>query len=274
MGSTQISSSKIFGGTQRTLEHESAATGRPMRLAVFTPERPSGAGLVFLSGLSCTEENFTVKAGAQRLAADLGLTLIAPDTSPRGVGVADDAAYDLGQGAGFYIDATQAPWAEHFQMESYIVQDLLAVVHGELGIERGRLGLSGHSMGGHGALTLGLKYPDKFVSVSAFAPIVAPSLVPWGRKAFTAYLGVGADWRTHCATALIEDGARHPRALLIDQGAADPFLQDQLQIWRFEQACQAANQPARFAMRPGYDHSYFYIASFIDEHLRWHAQQL
>ena len=274
MSFTQISSTQIFGGTQRTLTHPSSATGTPMRLAVFTPERPSGAGLMFLAGLTCTEENFTVKAGAQRVAAELGLTLIAPDTSPRGEGVPNDEAYDLGQGAGFYINATQDPWAPHFQMETYIAEELVSTIHAHLGVEPGRLGISGHSMGGHGALTLGLKYPETFASVSAFAPIVAPSHAPWGHKAFTAYLGADANWRAHCATSLIEDGARHPRELLIDQGEADTFLEEQLQTWRLKEACEAAGQPARFDMRPGYDHSYFYITSFIEEHLRWHAGQL
>ena len=270
----EISVAKTFGGTQRTLEHQSTATKGPMRLAVFTPARPSGAGLLFLSGLTCTEENFTVKAGAQARAAALGLTLIAPDTSPRGAEVPNDDAYDLGQGAGFYINATQAPWAEHFQMETYVMAELLPAIHDHLGVAKGRLGLSGHSMGGHGALTLGLKYPEAFASVSAFSPIVAPSQVPWGHKAFTAYLGAEANWRAHCATSLIEDGARHPAPLFIDQGEADTFLDEQLQTWRFKEACAAAGQAARIEMRPGYDHSYFYIASFIAEHLDWHQDRL
>ena len=270
----EISSARCFGGTQRTLEHQSATTHCPMQLSVFTPDQPRGAGLIFLSGLTCTPENFTVKAGAQRVAADLGLILIAPDTSPRGQGVADDAAYDLGQGAGFYINATQAPWAKHFQMESYIINELIPAVHDELSIAEGRLGLSGHSMGGHGALTLALKHPPLFKSVSAFSPIVAPAHVPWGQKAFTAYLGAQGNWGAHCATSLIEGGAHHPGELLIDQGQADPFLENQLQTWRLEQACARAGQRAQFHMRPGYDHSYFYIASFIETHLRWHCDQL
>ena len=274
MAFTELSSAKIFGGTQRTLVSESSANGCPMRLAVFTPHRPSGAGLLFLAGLTCTEENFTVKAGAQRRAAELGLTLIAPDTSPRGAEVPNDAAYDLGQGAGFYIDATQDPWATNFNMESYLIRELVPAIHRDLGVAQGRLGISGHSMGGHGALTLGLKHPQLFQSVSAFAPIVAPSQVPWGHKAFTAYLGAEANWRAHCATALIEDGARHPGELLIDQGDADSFLDEQLQTWRFKDACAAAGQPVRIEMRPGYDHSYFYIASFIEAHLNWHGDRL
>ena len=274
MAFKETSSTKIFGGTQCTLEHESTANKGPMRLAVFMPEQPSGAGLLFLAGLTCTEENFTVKAGAQRRAAELGLTLIAPDTSPRGEGVPDDSAYDLGQGAGFYINATQDPWAQHFQMETYITQELVPAIQGNLGVSQGRLGLSGHSMGGHGALTLGLKYPDLFQSLSAFAPIVAPSQVAWGQKAFTAYLGKDANWRAHCATSLIEDGAKHPKEILIDQGEADSFLEEQLQTWRFKEACAAADQPVQIHMRPGYDHSYFYIASFIAEHLDWHSRLL
>ena len=274
MNFIEISSVRCFGGTQRTLEHESQATICPMRVSVFEPDQRSGAGLLFLSGLTCTEENFTVKSGAQRYAAEHGLMLIAPDTSPRGEDVADDPAYDLGKGAGFYINATQDPWSAHFHMEDYIAQELVPAIHEQLGVAEGRLGISGHSMGGHGALTLALKYPALFKSVSAFSPIVAPSKVPWGEKAFTAYLGADANWRAHCATSLIEDGAAHPGELFIDQGEADSFLEGQLQTWRLKEACEAKGQAARFEMRPGYDHSYFYIATFMAEHVAWHSERL
>ncbi len=272
---TELSRAQVFGGTQVTYEHASSATQGPMQFAVFTPAIPSGAGLMFLAGLTCSPENFSVKAGAQRVAADLGLSLIMPDTSPRGAAVPDDTAYDLGQGAGFYLDATVAPWAKHFRMETYVIRELIPLLHEEFGIAKGRLGLSGHSMGGHGALTLGLKYSDLFASVSAFAPVVAPTQVPWGQKAFAAYLGDDQSaWRRHCATSLVEDGARHPRELWVDQGTADTFLDAQLQPWRFRDACAVAGQPLRMEMREGYDHSYFYIASFVEAHLHWHAEGL
>ncbi len=275
MALTELNRAQVFGGTQVTYEHASPATRGAMQFAVFTPARPSGAGLMFLAGLTCSPENFSVKAGAQRVAADLGLSLIMPDTSPRGAAVPDDGAYDLGQGAGFYLDAIAPPWAEHFRMETYLIHELIPLLYADFGIAKDRLGLSGHSMGGHGALTLGLKYPDLFASVSAFAPIVAPTQVPWGQKAFAAYLGDDqAVWRRHCATSLVEDGARHARELLVDQGTADTFLDTQLQPWRFRDACAAAGQPLRVEMREGYDHSYFYIASFIADHLRWHAEGL
>ena len=278
MNFTEISRTHCFGGIQQTLEHESQATLCPMRVSVFTPAKPSGAGLLFLSGLTCTEENFTVKSGAQRYAAELGLTLIAPDTSPRtregGETVADDPAYDLGQGAGFYINATQEPWVGHFHMEDYIAGELVPAIHDQLGVSEGRLGLSGHSMGGHGALTLALKYPELFKSVSAFDPIVAPSVVPWGKKAFEAYLGEDADWRAHCATSLIEDGKRFTDEVFIDQGSADPFLEEQLKPHLFEAAMKTAGQPLRLEMRKGYDHSYFHISSFMGEHLVWHNAKL
>jgi S-formylglutathione hydrolase len=267
---------RVHGGTLRYARHHSAATGTAMRLTAFLPPKPTGAHLIWLSGLTCTEENFTAKAGAYRKAVDLGLTLIAPDTSPRGDGVADDPAYDLGQGAGFYIDATEAPWAAHFRMESYVTKDLIAALAG-LDLDPGRRGVFGHSMGGHGALTLALKHPDLFRSVSAFAPIVAPAEVPWGRKAFTAYLGgdEGA-WRAHDATALIEAGAAKGAFdhILIDQGEADTFLEAQLQPRRFTEACARAGQTVTLRLQPGYDHSYFFIQTFMDDHLAFHAERL
>ena len=270
-----LSSAKCFGGTQGSYRVASTATGTAMRFAVFVPP---GDGpfpvLWFLAGLTCTEDNFTQKAGAQRIAAELGLILVAPDTSPRGAGVADDEAYDMGQGAGFYLDATQAPWAPHFKMYSHIVDELPGVVAANFPADMGAQGISGHSMGGHGALTLALRNPGRFASVSAFAPIVAPSQVPWGIAALGRYLGDDrTTWRAHDAVALIEDGARLPE-LLIDQGDADPWLTEQLQPERLEAACAAAAIPLTLRRQPGYDHGYFFVQSFIEDHLRWHAVRL
>lgn len=261
-----------FGGQQRVLRHDAAATGTPMELSVFVPPG-GGAGrpvVVFLSGLTCTWENVTTKGGYQRVAAELGLVVVCPDTSPRGDAVPDDEGYDLGQGAGFYIDATRDPWAEHFRMGSY-VEDELPEVIASLGLASDRMGLLGHSMGGHGALTLGLKNPTRWACLSAFAPIVAPSEVPWGTKAFSAYLGEDRSvWRQHDACALLGTH-RHPAEILIDQGEADAFLAQQLQTHRFTAAAEAAEQPARIRMHAGYDHSYYTIATFMEDHLRHHA---
>lgn len=270
-----ISTAKCFGGTQGSYRIDSAATGTAMRFAVFVPpgEGPFPV-LWFLAGLTCTEDNFTVKAGAQRIAAELGLILVAPDTSPRGEGVANDEAYDMGQGAGFYLDATEAPWAPHFTMYSHIVDELPHVIGANFPADMSRQGISGHSMGGHGALTLGLRNPDRFRSVSAFAPIVAPSQVPWGINALGKYLGQDrAAWRRHDAVALIEDGARVP-GLLVDQGDADPWLIDQLKPELLEAACAAAGIPLTLRWQPGYEHGYFFVGSFIEDHLRWHAARL
>ena len=270
-----ISTARCFGGTQGTYRIDSVATGTAMRFAVFVP---LGDGpfpvLWFLAGLTCTEDNFTQKAGAQRVAAELGLILIAPDTSPRGEGVANDDAYDMGQGAGFYIDATQAPWAPHFRMYSHIVDELPGVIAANFPADMGAQGISGHSMGGHGALTLALRNPGRYRSVSAFAPIVAPSQVPWGQKALGHYLGDDpAAWRAHDAVALIEDGARLPE-LLVDQGDADPWLAEQLQPERLETACAAAGIALTLRRQPGYDHGYFFVSTFIADHLAWHATRL
>lgn len=270
-----ISTARCFGGTQGFYRHNSTATGTSMRFAVFTPpgEGPFPV-LWFLAGLTCTEENFIVKAGAQRVAAELGLILVAPDTSPRGDDVANDDAYDLGQGAGFYVDATQVPWAPHFRMRSYVTRELPDLLVAQFPADMSRQGITGHSMGGHGALTLGLAEPQRYRSVSAFSPIVAPSQVPWGEKALTAYLGSDrAKWRTHDAVALIEDGCRAP-ALLVDQGEADPFLASQLRPELLAGACADAGIPLTLRMQPGYDHSYYFIASFIEDHLRWHRDRL
>jgi S-formylglutathione hydrolase len=228
-----------------------------------------------LSGLTCTEENFTAKAGAYGPAAQTGLAVVAPDTSPRGEGVADDPAYDLGQGAGFYIDATEPPWATHFKMESYVTRDLIAAVEAEFPLEP-RRGVFGHSMGGHGALTLAMKHPHLFTSVSAFAPIASPTRCPWGEKAFAAYLGPDrASWRGHDATLLMAAGKAAPfDDILIDQGASDQFLQDQLKPDLLEQAARTAGQRLTLRRHDGYDHSYFFIASFIADHFAFHDARL
>ncbi|MDC0674514.1 S-formylglutathione hydrolase [Nannocystis radixulma] len=273
-----ISESRCFGGVQGTYSHASTATGTEMRLSVFVPEEGTRRALpvvVYLSGLSCTEENFTVKAGAQRYAAELGLIVVAPDTSPRGPNVADDPAYDLGQGAGFYVDALQSPWAPHFRMYSYVAEELPALIATNFPQRPGALGIMGHSMGGHGALVLGLREQALFGSVSALAPIATPSQVPWGIKAFSAYLGPDAAlWRPYDATALIEDGHRRADVLRIDQGEADKFLGEQLRPEVFAAACERAGQPVEVRRHPGYDHGYFFVATVIGDHLRHHAELL
>jgi S-formylglutathione hydrolase len=272
-----ISTVRSFGGVQGVYRHASAATGTPMTFGVYVPpqarERPVPV-VWYLSGLTCTHANVTEKAGFQRVCAELGLMFVAPDTSPRGEGVADDPAYDLGQGAGFYVDATQAPWAPHFRMWSYVTDELPALVAANFPADMGAQGITGHSMGGHGALTVALRSPGRFRSVSAFAPIVAPAQVPWGEKALGAYLGPDQQaWRGHDAVALIEDGARVPE-LLVDQGDADTFLARELRPELLSAACERAGIPLKLRMQPGYDHSYYFIASFIEDHLRWHAERL
>jgi S-formylglutathione hydrolase len=274
-----VSQSRSFGGTQFVYRHASRETGTPMRLAAFVPPQ-ANAGKVpvvwFLSGLTCTEENFTVKAGAQRVASELGLILIAPDTSPRGEGVPDDAqgAYDFGLGAGFYVDATQEPWTRHYRMRSYLERELPALVAETLPADMSRQGITGHSMGGHGALTIALRNPGRFKAVSAFAPIASPMNCPWGEKALSNYIGPDrAAWRDYDACALIGSGARLPD-LLVDQGTVDSFLESQLKPQLLEAACAKAGQPLTLRMQEGYDHSYFFIATFIEDHLRWHARRL
>ena len=272
-----VSTAKAFGGTQGVYRHASAATGTAMTFAVYVPPHAPGARLPvvwFLSGLTCTHANVTDKGEYRRTCAELGLIFVAPDTSPRGEGVADAPAFDLGQGAGFYVDATEAPWAPHFAMWSYVTAELPGIVAANFPVDMARQGIMGHSMGGHGALTVGLRHPGRFRAVSAFAPIVAPSQVPWGEQAFTAYLGADrARWRAHDAVALIEDGARVP-ALLVDQGDADPWLETQLQPWRLADACAAAGIDLTLRKQPGYEHSYAFVSTFIDDQLRWHAARL
>ncbi|RZJ24987.1 MAG: S-formylglutathione hydrolase [Brevundimonas sp.] len=267
----------VHGGTLRYLKHDSATTGTPMTLSVFVP---GGEGpfpvLIWLSGLTCTEDNFTTKAGAYAAAAEHGVIIVAPDTSPRGEGVADDPAYDLGQGAGFYVDATQAPWAPHFRMESYVTDELIALIDAGFPTTKTR-SISGHSMGGHGALTLALRHPELFQSVSAFAPISSPTRCPWGEKAFTAYLGEDrSEWAKHDAALLIEGGAAHGvyDDILVDQGDADSFLTDQLKPELLIAAGKASGQKVTVRMQPGYDHSYFFMASFIADHVAFHAARL
>ncbi|GAB4182327.1 MAG: S-formylglutathione hydrolase [Wenzhouxiangellaceae bacterium] len=273
-----ISEQRCFGGVQGVYEHQADTTGTAMRFAVYQPpqalKQPCPV-LWYLSGLTCTEENFTVKAGAQRYAAEHGLVLIAPDTSPRGAGVAgEDDDYDLGAGAGFYVDATEEPWRQNYQMYSYIVDELPALIEKQFPIRSDAQGITGHSMGGHGALVIGLRNPQRYRSISAFAPIVAPMQVPWGVKALTAYVGADkALWRQYDSVALIEDGAR-PASLLVDQGTADQFLQDQLQPERLQQACDNAGISLNLRMQEGYDHSYYFIATFIGEHIAWHGENL
>ena len=267
----------VHGGTLRYLKHGSALTGTPMTLSVFVP---GGEGpfpvLIWLSGLTCTEDNFTTKAGAYKAAAEHGVIIVAPDTSPRGEGVADDPAYDLGQGAGFYVDATQEPWAPHFRMESYVAGELIDLIDAEFPTSKTR-SIFGHSMGGHGALTLALNHPELFQSVSAFAPIASPTRCPWGEKALTAYLGPDrTTWARHDAALLIEAGAAHGvyDDILVDQGDADPFLVDQLKPELLAEAARASGQRLTLRMQPGYDHSYFFMASFIDDHIAFHARRL
>ncbi|MGH7027929.1 S-formylglutathione hydrolase [Brevundimonas sp.] len=267
----------VHGGTLRYLKHDSATTGTPMTLSVFVPSGPGPFPvLIWLSGLTCTEDNFTTKAGAYKAAAEHGVIIVAPDTSPRGEGVADDPAYDLGQGAGFYVDATQAPWAPHFRMESYVTDELIALIDAEFPTTRTR-SIFGHSMGGHGALTLALRHPELFRSVSAFAPISSPTRCPWGEKAFTAYLGEDrAEWAKHDAALLIESGAAAGvfDDILVDQGDADSFLTDQLKPELLVAAAEKAGQGLTLRMQPGYDHSYFFMASFVDDHVAFHATRL
>ncbi|HCW49672.1 S-formylglutathione hydrolase [Brevundimonas naejangsanensis] len=272
-----VKSHVVHGGTLRYLKHDSATTGTPMTLSVFVP---AGEGpfpvLIWLSGLTCTEDNFTTKAGAYKAAAEHGVIIVAPDTSPRGEGVADDAAYDLGQGAGFYVDATQAPWAPHFRMESYVTGELIDLIDAQFPTTKTR-SIFGHSMGGHGALTLALRHPELFKSVSAFAPISSPTRCAWGEKAFTAYLGEDrAEWAKHDAALLIEGGAAKGvfDDILVDQGDADSFLTDQLKPELLTAAAQKAGQGLTLRMQPGYDHSYFFMASFVDDHVAFHAKRL
>ncbi|MEH6702899.1 S-formylglutathione hydrolase [Parasphingorhabdus sp.] len=272
-----VSTSRSFGGIQGVYSHASTATGTDMSFAVYVPDHEEGAKLPvlwFLSGLTCTHANVMEKGEYRQLASELGLVVVAPDTSPRGEGVPDDSSYDLGQGAAFYVDATEEPWADHFQMRSYIEQELPALIAEQFPVDVKRQGIFGHSMGGHGALTMALRNPERYKSASAFAPIVAPSQCPWGKKALGRYVGEHkAAWREYDACALIEDGARFPE-FLVDQGAADNFLEEQLKPQLLVEACEKASIPLTLNIHDGFDHSYYFISTFMDDHLRWHAKRL
>ena len=276
-----LSEHGCFGGRQMFLRHPSAVIGLPMRYALYLPPQAASGPvplLVYLAGLTCTEETFTMKAGAQQHAARHGLALLMPDTSPRGAGVPGEAdAWDLGVGAGFYLDATQAPWATHWRMESYLMDELLPLVAQHHPVDARRTGLFGHSMGGHGALTLALRHPGRFASLSAFAPIAAPMQCPWGHKAFSAYLGDDRSaWAAHDATELMRSRlqAPYPGGILIDQGLDDRFLAEQLHPHHFEAACAAVGQPLTLRRHAGYDHGYYFIATFVADHLAHHAGAL
>ncbi len=273
-----LSEHTCFGGVQRFYQHASSTIGLPMRFSVFLPAQAQQGvvpALIFLAGLTCNEETFMTKGGAQRYAAAHGLALIAPDTSPRGANIPGEAqSWDFGLGAGFYLDASQAPWAANYRMESYLIQELLPTIAQHLPVDGSRLGISGHSMGGHGALTLALKYPDLFRSVSAFAPICAPTQCPWGQKAFTGYLGADSSlWQAHDATAVMarQTKAPFPHGILIDQGLTDKFLAEQLHPHLLEAACTQVGQPLTLRRHAGYDHGYYFVSTFMADHVAHHA---
>ena len=273
-----VSENKAFGGRQLVVRHASQATSTEMTFSIFLPPQAEQSVKVpvlwYLSGLTCTHANVTEKGEYRAACAKHGLIFVAPDTSPRGDGVPDDPEYDMGQGAGFYVDATEAPWSANFRMWSYVTEELPALVAAEFPADMGREGITGHSMGGHGALIVALRNPERFRSVSAFAPIVAPSQVPWGQKALSGYLGEDrATWRKHDAVALIEDGS-FVDEILIDVGGADPFIEKELRPELLEQACRAAGIPLTLRVQPGYDHSYYFISTFMADHLAWHAERL
>lgn len=274
----QVSAARCFEGSQTAWRHASRETGTEMTFGIYLPPQASSGDrlpvLWYLSGLTCTHLNVTEKGGFQGICSELGIILVAPDTSPRGDAVPDDEAYDLGQGAGFYVDATREPFARNYRMYSYVTAELPELVERHFPADLGRQSVMGHSMGGHGALVAALGNPGRFRSVSAFAPIVAPAQVPWGEKALAAYLGEDrADWRAWDAVALIEDGARIPE-LLVDQGSDDPFLERELRPGLLEQAARQAGIDLTLRMQPGYDHSYYFIATFMEDHVRWHARRL
>ena len=273
----RVSESRSHGGTQGVYRHTSAETGTAMTFSVFVPRHEPGVKLPvlwYLSGLTCTHANVTEKGEYRAACAEHGIVFVAPDTSPRGEGVPDAEGYDFGQGAGFYVDATQEPWAANFRMRSYIERELPDLIAAEFPADMARQGITGHSMGGHGALTIALRNPGRFRSVSAFAPIVSPLNCPWGEKALGGYLGPdNAAWREYDACALIDDGARLPD-LLVDQGTADNFLEGQLKPHLLQEACDRAGIEATIRMQPGYDHSYYFISSFMADHVAWHADRL
>ncbi|QYJ83884.1 S-formylglutathione hydrolase [Shewanella aegiceratis] len=271
-----ISSNKCFGGWHKQYQHQSRVLNCAMRFAIYLPPQASEQKvpvLYWLSGLTCTDENFMQKAGAMRIAAELGVAIVAPDTSPRGMEVADDAAYDLGQGAGFYLNATQAPWQAHYQMYDYVVEELPELIEAHFPVTEAR-SLAGHSMGGHGAVTIGLKHPDRYRSVSAFSPIVNPINCPWGQKAFSEYLGKNRDaWLAYDACELMKQ-ASCDLPIFIDQGSCDNFLEEQLRPEALIAVAKEKEYPLILRMQEGYDHSYYFIATFIEDHLRFHAKYL
>jgi len=273
----QVSAWKSHGGTQGVYTHASVETKTEMTFSVFVPDHAPGARLPvlwYLSGLTCTHANVTEKGEYRAACAEHGIVFVAPDTSPRGEGVPDDEHWDFGKGAGFYVDATSQPWAENYRMCSYVEHEMPALLAAEFPVDMARQGITGHSMGGHGALTIALRDPARFRSVSAFSPIVSPLNCPWGEKALSGYLGPDrAPWAEYDACALIAGGARLP-ALLVDQGDADGFLAEQLKTHLLEEACKAAQMPATIRMQPGYDHSYYFISTFMAEHVAWHAKHL
>ena len=272
-----VSTNRSHGGTQGVYTHLSAATGTPMTFSVFVPDHQPGAKLpvlFYLSGLTCTHANVTEKGEYRAACAEHGVIFVCPDTSPRGDDVPDDEGYDFGKGAGFYVNATEGPWSAHFHMRRYVEDELPQVIAANFPVDMARQGITGHSMGGHGALTIALRDPARFRSVSAFAPIVSPLNCPWGEKALTGYIGAdkGA-WREYDACALIDDGARLPD-LLVDQGEADSFLAEQLKPHLLQEAVDRAGMQATIRMQPGYDHSYYFISTFMAEHIAWHARKL
>ncbi|MEM9570642.1 MAG: S-formylglutathione hydrolase [Pseudomonadota bacterium] len=277
MNLTPVSSWASFGGTLNVYDHESAVTNGTMRFAVYAPPQAQDGPvpvLWYLSGLTCSWANVMEKSGIQKYAAEHGLMIIAPDTSPRGEGVADDEGYDLGQGAGFYLTATQAPWAAHYKMDQYITDELSPLIGEQFPADMNRQGITGHSMGGHGALTLHLKNPSVFKTCSTFAPILSPARVPWGQKALEAYLGpVSVAWEAYDATELVKEMPSEAD-VLIDQGDADQFLQEQLDPALFLKEARDHGQRVTYRSQPGYDHSYYFVASFIGEHVAWHAERL
>ncbi len=276
---TTVSEQKAFGGTQGVYKHAATETKCEMEFSVFVP--PAAAKgpvpvVYYLSGLTCTQENVTTKGGFQRIAAELGLCIVCPDTSPRGAGYAgEDDSYDFGSGAGFYVDATEAPWSGMYRMYSYVTKELPALISANFPVDASRTGIFGHSMGGHGALTIALKNPKTYRAVSAFAPIVAPLQCPWGERALTGYLGTDKEtWRPYDATDLVTSGHKTPGTILIDQGLADGFLEEQLKPHLFQEACDAAGQAVTIRMQEGYDHSYYLMATFMEDHLKHHAKAL
>jgi S-formylglutathione hydrolase len=273
-----VSETRAHGGRQLVVRHASASTSTDMTFSIFLPPQAGNGGKLpvvwYLSGLTCTHANVTEKGEYRAACAELGLIFVAPDTSPRGDDVPDVEDYDFGKGAGFYVDSTEEPWAEHFRMWSYVTEELPALIAEKFPVDMQRQGITGHSMGGHGALTVALRNPERFRSVSAFSPIVAPSEVPWGQKALGGYLGADEQaWRRHDAVALIEDGARVPD-LLVDVGDADPFIEKELRPELLEQACADAGIALTLRRQPGYDHSYYFVSTFMPDHLRWHSERL